>query len=212
MLKAFIKKGLRSAGLELKRVPKNPVVHDWERPVGNMQYLLEALEKRGLNCTLIMDIGANRAGWSRMAKKIYPESNFCLVEPQAEMKEYLDAFCREFKESLIIPKAVGAKNEVRVLTIWDDLSGSSFLPQPESRLLETGRQREIDITTIDDIIEQHKKGIPELIKLDIQGFELEALKGASSTFGVTEVYILEVSLFPFEIRNACICRSPKFYA
>jgi Methyltransferase FkbM domain len=39
--------------------------------------------------------------------------------------------------------------------------------------------------------------VPELIKLDIQGFELEALKGGSKTFGYTEVYILEVSLFPF---------------
>ena len=39
--------------------------------------------------------------------------------------------------------------------------------------------------------------MPELIKLDIQGYELEALKGASLTFGKTEVYILEVSLFSF---------------
>ncbi len=38
---------------------------------------------------------------------------------------------------------------------------------------------------------------PQLAKLDIQGFELEALKGAKSLFGVTELFILEVSLYEF---------------
>jgi hypothetical protein len=35
------------------------------------------------------------------------------------------------------------------------------------------------------------------VKLDIQGFELEALSGAQTTFGRTEVFILETSLFGF---------------
>jgi hypothetical protein len=33
--------------------------------------------------------------------------------------------------------------------------------------------------------------------LDVQGFELEALAGAEQTFGTTEVFILETSLFRF---------------
>jgi len=51
------------------------------------------------------------------------------------------------------------------------------------------------LITIDSLIDSGKLKIPELIKLDVQGYELEALKGASKTFGKTEVYILEVSLF-----------------
>jgi hypothetical protein len=35
------------------------------------------------------------------------------------------------------------------------------------------------------------------VKLDVQGFELEALSGAETLFGKTEIFILEVSLFPF---------------
>jgi len=40
-----------------------------------------------------------------------------------------------------------------------------------------------------------------LVKLDIQGFELEALAGASSLYGETEVFIMETSLFAFLPNN-----------
>jgi len=39
--------------------------------------------------------------------------------------------------------------------------------------------------------------MPDLIKLDIQGFELKALPGATTTFGRTEVFIVDTSLFAF---------------
>ncbi|MBW4524948.1 MAG: FkbM family methyltransferase [Phormidium tanganyikae FI6-MK23] len=42
-----------------------------------------------------------------------------------------------------------------------------------------------------------KLPLPQLAKLDIQGFELEALKGATQLLGQVEVFILEVFLFPF---------------
>ncbi len=83
------------------------------------------------------------------------------------------------------------------MTIWDDLACSSLLPTPDDQLKNDGKQRDIDIITLDELIQSGTINNPELIKLDIQGFELEALKGASLTFGHTEVYILEVSLIPF---------------
>lgn len=50
---------------------------------------------------------------------------------------------------------------------------------------------------MDSLIEKGEMHRPELVKLDVQGFELEALLGASLLFGYTEVFILEVSFFPF---------------
>lgn len=198
-MKKFIKSILRSIGYDITKVnSKNrSVIGSDKRPVGSMKFLLEDLKQRGLNCNTILDIGANNSDWSRMAKKIYPNANFCLIEPQIEKKAELDKFCRDFDNSTYFLAGAGAKKSILTLTIWDNLTGSSFLPKPNDKLKDIGKQREVEIITIDDLIESSKLNNPELIKLDTQGFELEALKGAEKTFGYTEVYILEASLFSF---------------
>lgn len=168
------------------------------RPVGDMCFLLEDLKFRGLICNSIVDVGANRADWSRIAKRVFPSAAFYLIEPQIEMKEKLELFCQDFKDSTFILSAAGSEKGILTLTIWDDLAGSSLRPFPDEKLKALGKQRDVEIITIDDLISNSKIQMPELIKLDIQGFELEALKGAALTFGYTEVYILEVSLFCFD--------------
>jgi FkbM family methyltransferase len=183
--------GLRKIKFAFKPYPID------KRPVGRMDSFLEDLKRRGLKCTSVLDVGANRAEWSRLAKKIFHEADFYLIEPQVEMIEYLEEFTEEFINSEYFLIGAGAKNDVLTLTIWDDLAGSSFLPHEDEKLLKEGKQRKVEIIKIDDLIESGKIKIPELIKLDVQGFELEALKGAKKTFGTTEVYILETSLFSF---------------
>ncbi len=195
-MKNFIKGVLKSSGYEIKKSVGGPGHHT--RPVGEMKYMLEDLSFRGLKCKAIIDVGANSAQWSRQAKSVFRSSAFCLIEPQLEMKGKLEEFCSEFPGSIYFLAGAAAEKGVLTLTVWDDLAGSSFLPQTSDDLKKKGRQREIDMITIDEIVSSGKLQMPELIKLDVQGFELEALKGAESTFGLTEVYIMEVSLIDFD--------------
>lgn len=198
LFKRLLKKIVRQLGYDLKKSQQAvPVIASNKRPVGSMLFLLEDLKQRGLDCKTILDVGANRTKWSRTAQKVYPEADFCLIEPQVEMEEKLKQFCEEFESSTYFLAGAGAEKDTLTLTVWDDLSGSSFTPKPDKELKEAGKQREVEVITIDDLIDAQVLRAPELIKLDIQGFELEALKGAKKTFGHTEVYILEVSLFPF---------------
>ena len=60
------------------------------------------------------------------------------------------------------------------------------------------KQREVDIVTIDSLLVSGNFSTLDLVKLDIPGFELEALRGASSLFGNTELFIRGLSLFSFD--------------
>jgi hypothetical protein len=53
------------------------------------------------------------------------------------------------------------------------------------------------VVTIDSVLAGYSGFQPDFVKLDIQGFELKALAGATSIFGRTEMLILEASLFAF---------------
>lgn len=172
------------------------------RPVGRMDYVLNDLKKRGLSCKSIIDVGANEGKWSKLACTIFPSAKLYLIEPQIEMKPHLEKFCTQFKNATYFLAGASAEKKDAILTIWDDLQGSSLLPPTDEVLLKSGKQRKVNLITIDELIESEKVDLPDLIKLDIQGYELEALKGAERTFGYTEVYILEVSLFSWSDLNS----------
>jgi FkbM family methyltransferase len=161
-----------------------------------MERFLRFLANKGFRPKCVLDVGANRTTWSAMASKIFPTAKFVLIEPQQEMKGALEAFCASHQSSRYVMAGAGAKPGELVQTIWEDRQGSSFLAPVEDEKSPLREKRKTPIVTIDSIFAQQDP-LPELVKLDIQGFELEALKGANCLFGFTECFILEVSLFAY---------------
>ncbi len=161
--------------------------------MGDAHSFLEDLKARGFIPRTIVDVGANEGGWSRMAKTVFPNAACHLIEPQREMKPALEAFCREFDDSRFFLAGAGAEAGELRFSVYEDLVGSSFLSGGPA-----GSERTVPVITIDSLFADGEIPPPVLAKLDVQGFELEALKGAAESLEKIEVVILEVSFFAFQ--------------
>lgn len=193
-MKSMVNRLLRPIGIEVRRV--NAGVPN--RPIGVLSCFLEDIKARGFSPRGIVDVGANRGNWARVARSVFPGAPMLMIEPQDEMEIHLSKAVAELPGSYYVKAGVGREEGELIQTIWEDLAGSSFLPRPDNAMLAAGTQRKTKVTTLDTLLSgPHANLCPDLIKLDIQGFELEALSGASTTFGKTEVFILETSLFQF---------------
>jgi FkbM family methyltransferase len=189
-IKAAIKSGLDALGIEIR--------HNRCAGIGGIVDFLKNVRARGFSPRGIIDVGANRGDWTRLALSIFPNIPVIMIEPQDEMRLYLSKLCKSQLSCHYVKAGAGRAAGELVQTIWSDLNGSSFLPQADSSRLRSGEQRKTEIIAIDSLLsETYPDFVPDLVKLDIQGFELEALSGAETTFGRTELFILETSLFSF---------------
>lgn len=167
------------------------------RPFADMRTFFEFLRERGFSPSSAVDVGAHRGHWTAMFKEVFPACELLLVEPQPELAADLDAICHRLPGLTWVQTAVGAREETRLQTIWEDLQGSSFLPRPDAARAAAGEQRPARVARLDDLLSRWGARVPDLVKLDVQGFELEVLAGCPSIFGKTEVFILETSLYAF---------------
>lgn len=204
LIKGTVRRVLAPLGLEVRRVapvtppapvdrfpdlPPTPGVHG----ISSMEEFLRFLRGLNFHPRCVLDVGANETRWAALASEIFPGARFVLIEPQSEWLPALNRFCANHPSARFVSAGAGPEPGQAVLTVWDDLAGSSFIVPADERAIASGRQRVLPIVTIDAEFESEPH-LPDLVKLDIQGYELEALKGASRLFGRTEVFILEVSL------------------
>ena len=176
----------------------SPAPATMDRPFADLRPFLEFVRGLGFAPAFVVDVGAHRGHWTELARDVFPAAEVLMIEPQPEVRADLDAVCARLPGVRRVEVAVGAAEEIRHQTIWEDLQGSSFLPAPEPARIATGEQRPVRVRRLDDVLAEECGGrAPDLVKLDVQGFELEVLRGAPSLFGRTELFVLETSLYEF---------------
>jgi FkbM family methyltransferase len=171
-----------------------PETDKFQMGLPTVQGLLETLYGNGFRPGTVIDIGAHVGDWTRMASRIFPEAQFELFDADPVNEERL----RRTRESLpgrcrYAMTLLGPEGKAAVA--FQQLgSGSSVLPE----LTSFERSSiQLPMRTLDSCLEDKPLRGPLLMKIDVQGFELEVLRGASRTLGEAELVILETSLLPY---------------
>jgi len=155
--------------------------------------LLKLLEKK-INIDVIYDIGAYRGEWSNYLNKTsLKNKEFILFEANKENKEYL--------------KKSGFKYFINLLTnVEKDIKFYSQVSTGDSYFIEQTSFYNKDIkpqllkgTTIDNLIEKNSLPLPDFVKIDTQGSELDILEGGKKTFSKCSLIFLECPIIEYNL-------------
>jgi FkbM family methyltransferase len=151
----------------------------------------QRLRDRGFRPQSIIDIGAHIGDWTRVIKQTFPDVPVLMVEARDQTQNQLDAVVADFADVRLVLALLGAR-EGEVVTFYVQGSGSSLYPERS----DVERSAVQAVTTTVDTLAGALPG-PLFLKLDVQGAELDVLRGAAATLKRTEIIQLEVPLLPY---------------
>ncbi|NBB23587.1 FkbM family methyltransferase [Porphyrobacter sp. SLTP] len=159
---------------------------------------LASLRRRGFVPLRVIDGGANIGDFSRFAMKLFPEAVVHAIEPQPGCYAALDTLRMEAGGRLTVhPVALcGPEQDGSTLAIASDAA----LTSTGAHVVLDGEPStptiEVPCVTLDRLFaDVCSQGDRSLLKLDLQGFELHALRGASALLESFEVILTEVSFY-----------------
>lgn len=145
------------------------------------------IQAQGLVLNQIVDVGASDGCWTRECMRVFPQAKYFLVEPRLEHRGDLESFVRVDSRVAWWHGALGSHETTMPLILHG--GQSSFLPSKTFR----GERVNISVRRLDDLVCEGRLTPPDLIKADVQGYELEVLKGAEECLQSCKLLLLEVS-------------------
>jgi FkbM family methyltransferase len=187
LLKKLAYQTFKSVGLDIPRPGMRTTL------AGVLDHLL----KLDFKPQTVIDVGVAYGTFELYEK--FPEASHLLVEPLSEFEGVLQDICRKYRAQYVVA-AAGDKPGKLVINVHPELEGTSLFKESEGSRAD-GVPRDIPVVTLDDVCGEKNFQGPYMIKVDVQGAELQVLEGAKQILKETEVILLEVSLFQFMVNG-----------
>lgn len=170
------------------------------RPANRFDAMCDSLRmiaSAGFEPTVVIDAGANTGQWARKASGVFPRAPLHLIEPQAACQAELRAFAltrasveihqtavtRPGRASVRMAGATPGSTGTHVLIDGENAENDISLPAITLDSLFSGRVRHTDRV---------------LLKLDLEGHEVDALAGATTLLDRVEVLVTETQVYEIE--------------
>jgi FkbM family methyltransferase len=144
----------------------------------------------------ILDVGGGQATTAQLFSRYFPTAPVYIFEPILSNFKEIEKQAVGQTTWRLVNKAVGSSVGETFINIASHVTASSLLEmnadaEGYGNLLVTEKKEAIKVTTLDAEIPNN---MPiSILKMDVQGFELEVLKGATETLKRTEIVILEIN-------------------
>jgi FkbM family methyltransferase len=149
----------------------------------------------------LCDIGAHSGDWTYVMSQINRELRHAvLVEPQSKCVNKLNALHMPGIQKVIYGCGLGEKNEM--MTIKGGTASASFLEAAPSQTSYfpgsiNAEAEEVPVRILDEVYAKDGLRYPDVMKLDVQGYELNVLRGALTVLSRTKYLVVELSFRNF---------------
>lgn len=178
VLPAAVRQGLRDVASAF--IPTMRHLDMWVR--------LRHLATLGLNPEVIYDIGAARGEWARRASTIWPNARIVGFEPNESRVPDLEETTATLPNFSYRRCLLGS--QIGEVEYVDSRDQTSLYDRAA-----TGPKVRAPMVTLDSLLTSNVISPPTFMKLDVQGYELEILKGGQLALGAAQAVLLEVSVY-----------------
>ena len=145
----------------------------------------------------VVDVGANVGDWSQALLVCAPVGQLVALEPNPAVFKTLAARLRVFPNARCLNVAAGAcKTTLPLHSTAGSQCSSLLTPKSEmvsvyGNAMEVTEKVEVPVEQLDDLLEEFAE--VSLLKIDVQGYEREVLKGATATLNKTNWLLVEAN-------------------
>ena len=151
---------------------------------------------------VIYDIGANIGTWTCLAKSLFPAARVEAFEPLAQHFAKFHEWTAAWPGGVRLHGcALGPVERTATMHVMDFSDASSLLAliaegSREFKIYPAAEQS-VPVVPLDVLVAREQLPPPDLLKLDVQGYELEVLRGAEACLGAARAVLCEVSFREF---------------
>jgi len=186
-----VRRVLQRFGIRVTRTPINRFAS-----IGDT---LAAMRGRGFDARVVVDGGANHGQFFSLARPVFPDAVFHLIEPQAACIPALDSLAEHDAGHVVVHRTAITEpgvSRVRMVGGGDSGGAGNWVAK---RGDQAAGEFESAATTLDELLDAHVgRNDRALLKLDLEHHEIPALSGARSLLTKVEAILTEVTFFDID--------------
>jgi FkbM family methyltransferase len=142
---------------------------------------------------IFFDVGANEGSYSSMLRQFVPNAHIYAFEPHPETRSRIEKRCDGPND--VIGCAVGARSGTATLWDYSAMHGSSHASLGKA-IFDTIHESaskgvEVSVVTLDGFCEDRSIRFVDFIKIDVEGYEGDCLRGAASLINENRVGMVQ---------------------
>jgi FkbM family methyltransferase len=152
-----------------------------------------AMRNLGFDPAVVVDVGAQTG--TEALFRVFPSAKHLMIEPVTENKAVLSHIASQLKDAEVLIAAADSASGEAFLHVSSDTRYASVSRNPKSEEGDAWNVRRVAVYSVDDLCESRSLKGPYLIKIDVDGKELDVLEGSIKTLRNTECVIVETVFF-----------------